>query len=104
MFIPKKKLDTKEDPHNNQDQSWDFDPDLGPSFGKKLVDSKKNGAKKPRNKSCSKGKETVILENVHPKKTRHNKGPTEQSYYWGTGLFMDYHLENLFGCNVLTRL
>ena len=30
--IPKKKLDTKEDPHNNhtiedQGQSWDFDPD-----------------------------------------------------------------------------
>ena len=29
---PKKKLDTKEDPHNNhtiedQGQSWDFDPD-----------------------------------------------------------------------------
>ena len=32
MFIPKKKLDTKEVPNNNhtiedQGQSWDFDPD-----------------------------------------------------------------------------
>ena len=36
-------------------------------------------------------------------KTAHNRGPTERSYYWGTGLLMDYHLEKMFGCNVLIR-
>ena len=73
QFSSQKKLDTKEDPHNNhtiedQGQSWDFDPDWGPSFGKNLADSKRKGARKRRNKSYSKGKETTILENVHPKK------------------------------------
>ena len=33
-----------------------------------MFDSKKNGAKKPRNKSRSKGHEKTILENVHPEK------------------------------------
>ena len=31
----------------------------------------------------------------------HNREPTEQSYYWGSGLLMGYLLEKLFGCNGL---
>ena len=27
------------------------------------------------------------------KKDRHNREPTQQSYYWGSGLLMDYFLE-----------
>ena len=34
---------------------------------KNLFDSKKNGAKKPRNKSYSKGKGKVMFEKVHQK-------------------------------------
>ena len=38
------------------------------------------------------------------KKDRHNREPTQQSYYWGSGLLMDYFLEKLSECNVLIRL
>ena len=38
------------------------------------------------------------------KKDRHNREPTQQSYYWGSGLLMDYSLEKLSECNVLIRL
>ena len=30
-------------------------------------------------------------------KNRHNRGPTQQSYYCGPGLLMDYHLEKTVG-------
>ena len=65
---------------------------------KNLFDSKKNGAKKPRNKSYSTGKGKVLLENIHLRKgAGHNRAPTEQSDYCGSGLLMDYHLENCLG-------
>ena len=38
------------------------------------------------------------------KKDRHNREPTQQSYYWGSRLLMDYSLEKLSECNVLIRL
>ena len=34
-------------------------------------------------------------------KVGHNREPTQQSYYWGSGWLMDYSLEKLSGCNVL---
>ena len=41
----------------------------------------------------------MILENVYfRKKTGHNRGPPQQTYYWGSGLLMGYPLEKLFGC------
>ena len=38
------------------------------------------------------------------KKDRHNREPTQQSYYWGSGLLMDYFLGKMSECNVLIRL
>ena len=66
-----------------------------------LKDFQKNGIKQLRNKSYGKGKEKM-KKNIS-KKAGNNRGPPEQSYYWGARGLMGYPLEKLFGCNVLIR-
>ena len=39
-----------------------------------------------------------MLEKQTPQEAAgHNSGPPQQTYYCGSGLLMDYTLENLFG-------
>ena len=83
----KKKLYAIEDPHNNhtiadQGCSWTtpLTNCLGAMFNGVLIrhpifwemrhfeKSQKKGTRKLRNKNYSKGKEKIILENVHPRK------------------------------------
>ena len=52
---------------------------------------------KPKRKGMNKKENMTIWA----KKVGHNRGPPEQSYYWGSRWLMDYPLEKLFGCNVL---
>jgi hypothetical protein len=46
----------------------------------------------------------MILENKYfQKNARHNRGPPQQTYYWGSVLLMDYPLEKLFECFFLKK-
>ena len=60
--------------------------------------TRKNGGKTLRNKDYSIGKGNIILENVHLRKgAGHNREPTENSYYWGSGLPMTTTLKSCLG-------
>ena len=54
-------------------------------------------------KAKRKGMDKKENMTIWAKKVGHNRGPPEQSYYWGSRWLMDYPLEKLFGCNVLIR-
>ena len=53
-------------------------------------------------KAIAKEMRKQLFQKIISKKVGHNRGPLEQSYYWGSGWLMDYPLEKLLGCgNVL---
>ena len=85
---PKKKLDTKEDPNNNhtiedQGQSWDFDPDWGPSFGKTCLIPRRMELRNQETKAIVKEmRRTNFGTCSSQKEPGHNREPTQQSYYW----------------------
>ena len=37
----------------------------------------------------------MILEKYFQKKIGHNRGPPQQTYYWGSWLLMDYSIEKI---------
>ena len=96
--------DTIENPQNNhiivdQGHSWDFHVVVFHPWEFSFFFVKYMFLAKAKRKGMDKKENMTIWA----KKVGHNRGPPEQSYYWGSRWLMDYPIEKLFGCNVLIR-
>ena len=60
---------------------------------RRLWEFQKNGTQKVKEKASAKERVKGLSGNLSPQATAgHNSGPPQQTYYWGSGLLMEYSL------------
>jgi len=64
----------------------------------------KNEAKKVKEKTLAKEKVKGMFKKSHQTTAGHNRGLPQQTYYWRSGLLMDYPLENCLAAVFLFKL